>query len=128
MGALLIYLMKSSLMLALSVVLFMLLMRRETFHGVNRVLLLAVVLLSLLFPVVEWEVNTPMARVMGSVEQMVISADATVVVGQPLAVAVDAGEQTGMLHCIMYIYLAGVLLLAVRLIYVYTGGLPGAKG
>ena len=68
MGALLIYLIKSSLMLALSVVLFMLLMRRETFHGVNRVLLLAVVLLSLLFPVVEWEVNTPMARVMGSVE------------------------------------------------------------
>ena len=106
-------------MLALSVVLFMLLMRRETFHGINRVLLLAVVLLSLLFPVVEWEVNTPMARVMGSVEQMVISADATVAVGQPLAVAVDAGEQTGMLHCIMYIYLAGVLLLAVRLIYMY---------
>ena len=55
MGALLIYLMKSSLMLALSVVLFMLLMRRETFHGVNRVLLLAVVLLSLLLPAVEWE-------------------------------------------------------------------------
>lgn len=54
MGALLIYLMKSSLMLALSVVLFMLLMRRETFHGINRVLLLAVVLLSLLFPAVEW--------------------------------------------------------------------------
>ena len=43
MGALLIYLLKSSLMLALSVVLFMLLMRRETFHGINRVLLLAVV-------------------------------------------------------------------------------------
>ena len=127
MGALLIYLIKSSLMLALSVVLFMLLMRRETFHGVNRVLLLAVVLLSLLFPVVEWEVNTPMARVMGSVEQMVISADATVAVGQPLAVAVDAptdaspngGEQTGVLHYIMYIYLAGVLMLAVRLIYMY---------
>ena len=114
-------------MLALSVVLFMLLMRRETFHGVNRVLLLAVVLLSLLFPVVEWEVNTPMARVMGSVEQMVMSADATVAVGQPLAVAVDAptdaspngGEQTGVLHYIMYIYLAGVLMLAVRLIYMY---------
>ena len=119
MGALLIYLMKSSLMLALSVVLFMLLMRRETFHGINRVLLLAVVLLSLLFPAVEWEVDTPMAHIMGSVEQMVISADATVAVGQPLAVAVDAGEQTGMLHCIMYIYLAGVLLLAVRLIYMY---------
>ena len=119
MGALLIYLMKSSLMLALSVVLFMLLMRRETFHGINRVLLLAVVLLSLLFPAVEWEVDTPMAHIMGSVEQMVISADATVAVGQPLAVAVDAGEQAGMLHYVMYIYLAGVLLLAVRLIYMY---------
>lgn len=127
MGALLIYLLKSSLMLAFSVVLFMLLMRRETFHGINRVLLLAVVLLSLLFPAVEWEVNTPMARVMGSVEQMVMSADATVAVGQPLAVAVDAptdaspngGEQTGVLHYIMYIYLAGVLMLAVRLIYMY---------
>lgn len=125
MGALLIYLMKSSLMLALSVVLFMLLMRRETFHGINRVLLLAVVLLSLLLPAVEWEVDTPMARIMGSVEQMVMSADATVAVGQPLAVAVDAptdaspngGEQAGVLHYIMYIYLAGVLLLAVRLIY-----------
>ena len=117
--------MKSSLMLALSVVLFMLLMRRETFHGINRVLLLAVVLLSLLLPAVEWEVDTPMARIMGSVEQMVMSADATVAVGQPLAVAVDAptdaspngGEQAGVLHYIMYIYLAGVLLLAVRLIY-----------
>lgn len=119
MGALLIYLLKSSLMLALSVVLFMLLMRRETFHGINRVLLLAVVLLSLLLPAVEWEVDTPMAHIMGSVEQMVISADATVAVGQPLAVAVDAGEQTGMLHYVMYIYLAGVLLLAVRLIYMY---------
>ncbi len=119
MGALLIYLLKSSLMLALSVVLFMLLMRRETFHGINRVLLLAVVLLSLLFPAVEWEVDTPMARIMGSVEQMVISADATVAVGQPLAVAVDAGEQAGILHYVMYIYLAGVLLLAVRLIYMY---------
>ena len=119
MGALLIYLMKSSLMLALSVVLFMLLMRRETFHGINRVLLLAVVLLSLLLPAVEWGMDTPMAHIMGSVEQMVISTDATVAVGQPLAVAVDAGEQTGMLHCIMYIYLAGVLMLAVRLIYMY---------
>ena len=119
MGALLIYLMKSSLMLALSVVLFMLLMRRETFHGINRVLLLAVVLLSLLLPAVEWEMDTPMAHIMGSVEQMVISADATVAVGHPLAVAVDAGEQTGMLHYVMYIYLAGVLLLAVRLIYMY---------
>lgn len=127
MGALLIYLMKSSLMLALSVVLFMLLMRRETFHGINRVLLLAVVLLSLLLPAVEWEVDTPMAHIMGSVEQMVISADATVAVGQPLAVAVDAGEQTGMLH---YVNISCRCAAACRTpyIHVHTGGLPGAEG
>ena len=60
MGALLVYLIKSSLLLAVLVSLFMLFMSRETFHKLNRYLLLMIVGVSLVLPFVNVGVDTPL--------------------------------------------------------------------
>ena len=60
MGALLVYLIKSSLLLAVLVSLFMLFMSRETFHRLNRYLLLMIVAVSLVLPFVNVGVDTPL--------------------------------------------------------------------
>ena len=54
MGAFIVYIIKSSLLLAMLVSLFMLFMSRETFHKLNRYLLLCIVVVSLVLPLSMW--------------------------------------------------------------------------
>ena len=61
METIVIYLIKSGLLLAVGVALFMLLMRNETFHRFNRWLLLVIALVSVLIPTVNFGVDAPMA-------------------------------------------------------------------
>lgn len=136
MGAVLIYLIKSSLTLLVAVALFMLLMSRETFHRFNRWLLIAVVLFSLLSPAVNIGIDTPLARFAQAMEQMVLSGETVrgdVATGfeQPtMAVAHDADAVAAagdsmlslptITDAIMYAYFLGVIILALRLIYMYV--------
>ncbi len=64
------YLLKSSLFLALSMTLFLPLMLKETFHGLNRFMLLSIAVLSLLLPVTNIGIDTPLSRFGVAVEQL----------------------------------------------------------
>ena len=68
MGAFIVYLIKSSLLLAMLVSLFMLFMSRETFHKLNRFLLLLIVVVSLALPFANVGVSTPLQGVFDSIE------------------------------------------------------------
>ena len=68
MGAFVVYLLKSSLLLALLVSLFLLFMSRETFHKVNRYIMLSIVALSLVLPFVNVGVETYLGNMFASVE------------------------------------------------------------
>ena len=60
MGAFIVYIIKSSLLLAMFVSLFMLFMSRETFHKLNRYLLLFIIVVSLALPFANVGVSTPL--------------------------------------------------------------------
>ena len=68
MGAFIVYLIKSSLLLAMLVSLFMLFMSRETFHKLNRYLLLLIVVVSLTLPFANVGVSTPLQGMFDSIE------------------------------------------------------------
>ena len=68
MGAFIVYLIKSSLLLAMLVSLFMLFMSRETFHKLNRYLLLCIVVVSLALPFTNLGVSTPLQGVFDAIE------------------------------------------------------------
>ena len=68
MGAFIVYIIKSSLLLAMLVSLFMLFMSRETFHKLNRYLLLLIVVVSLALPFVNVGVSSPLQGVLDSIE------------------------------------------------------------
>ena len=69
MTAFLIYILKSALILALLVSLFMLIMSRETFHRINRGIMLGIVGLALLLPAVNLGIESPFAGVADAVER-----------------------------------------------------------
>ena len=62
MSEFLIYVLKSSLVLTFLVPLFMAFMSRETFHRINRFVLLAIMLLAFVLPAVNLGVESPFAR------------------------------------------------------------------
>ena len=68
MGAFIVYIIKSSLLLAMLVSLFMLFMSRETFHKLNRYLLLLIIVVSLVLPFANVGVSTPLQGVFDSIE------------------------------------------------------------
>ena len=75
MAAFFVYVIKSSLLLAMLVSLFMLFMSRETFHRLNRWLLLFVVMLSLVLPLVNVGVSTPLQGLFTAIENSFIYDD-----------------------------------------------------
>ena len=86
MGAFIVYLIKSSLLLAMLVSLFMLFMSRETFHKLNRYLLLFIVVVSLTLPFANVGVSTPLQGVFDSIENgFAKTDDALPVADFPLA-------------------------------------------
>ena len=139
MSEFVIYLIKSSLLLSMGVALFMLLMRGETFHRLNRLLLLVLAVLSLAVPALRFSVASPMARFSSMIEEIVNGADepvsAPVVVydwGEPIMAQVVTGNEAvtapslwqrvtsfDALHWVLAVYVSVALLLAVRLLYMY---------
>ena len=139
MSEFVIYLIKSSLLLSVGVALFMLLMRGETFHRLNRLLLLMLTVLSLAVPALRFSVASPMARFSSMIEEIVNGADepvsAPVVVydwGEPIMAQVVTGNEAvtapslwqrvtsfDALHWVLAVYVSVALLLAVRLLYMY---------
>ena len=85
MGAFIVYIIKSSLLLAMLVSLFMLFMSRETFHKLNRYLLLCIVVVSLGLPLVNIGVNTPLQGVFDFIENGGRTTDENVLVDGELS-------------------------------------------
>ncbi|MBR5336080.1 MAG: TonB family protein [Bacteroidaceae bacterium] len=139
MSEFVIYLIKSSLLLSVGVALFMLLMKGDTFHRFNRLLLLMLTVLSLAVPALRFSVASPMARFSSMIEEIVNGADepvsAPVVVydwGEPIMAQVVTGNEAvtapslwqrvtsfDALHWVLAVYVSVALLLAVRLLYMY---------
>ena len=69
MGAFAVYILKSALLLALLVSLFMLFMSKETFHRLNRYVMLSLILLSLAIPFVNVGAETPLSGMFTAVEE-----------------------------------------------------------
>ena len=89
MGAFIVYIIKSSLLLAMLVSLFMLFMSRETFHKLNRYLLLLIIAASLALPFVNVGVSTPLQGVFDSIENGFTKTDGAL----PVADVLLADEQ-----------------------------------
>ena len=89
MGAFIVYIIKSSLLLAMLVSLFMLFMSRETFHKLNRFLLLLIVVVSLALPFANVGVSTPLQGVFDSIENGFTKTDDAL----PVADVLLADEQ-----------------------------------
>ena len=86
MGAFIVYIIKSSLLLAMLVSLFMLFMSRETFHKLNRYLLLLIVVVSLALPFANVGVSTPLQGVFDSIENGFAKTDEALPVADVLLV------------------------------------------
>ena len=137
MTALLIFALKSSLLLAIFVSLFMLFMSRETFHRVNRFVLLLVVAMSLSLPFVNLGVKSPFDGVVELLSGQ--DANGEAVSGIPMlgVATVNMGEldidtaltipadEVSFIHSfdwmalIVVLYIFGIAVLLVRQLVVY---------
>ncbi len=138
MAAFLFYVLKSALTLALLVSLFMIFMTRETFHRLNRLLLLAVVVVSLLLPVVNIGVESPFSRLWSVIENNnatgqalgvslaaspSLNSDVLAVEAVPGTVSAEniaVDKPFDWLRFTFIIYMVGVALLLVRQVVVYV--------
>ncbi len=133
MTAFLIYILKSALILAVLVSLFMLFMSRETFHRINRYLMLSIISLAFLLPAVNIGIESPFCGLIDffSAES---SADALPVpptgeyiigfeepaAGVALPDAAPLQEPFDWLSLVSLLYLCGVAFLVLRQIVVYV--------
>ena len=89
MAAFLIYILKSAFVLALLVSLFMLFMSRETFHKVNRYIMLSIVFIALLLPAVNLGIESPFKGLVAAIENSFAAEEPEAVVGE---IAIDMSE------------------------------------
>ena len=89
MAAFLIYILKSAFVLALLVSLFMLFMSRETFHKVNRYIMLSIVFIALLLPAVNLGIESPFKGLVAAIENSFADDDSETAVGE---IAIDMSE------------------------------------
>ena len=119
MGTFFVYILKSSVCLALFYLFYRLLLSKETFHRFNRVALLGILFLSLLIPLLEVTTAQPteMAHTMLTLEQLLAMVD--FYSQDTVAVApVEVKEITlSGIQITLVIYLAGIEFLACRNIY-----------
>ena len=138
MSAFVIYLIKSALLLSMGVTLFMLLMKRETFHRFNRWLLLLVVAMSLVVPTIEFSFDSPMAFFSQIIEDAVVGgagpvSDIQISFAEPVVATLSADEaqpedftlwqhlsQLETIDWIVVVYFMVALFLIVRLFYMYA--------
>ena len=141
MTAFLIYVLKSALVLALLVSLFIIFMSRETFHRVNRYIMLSIVFLALLLPAVNLGIESPFNGLGDAIEDYFAAEEPEVVVGD-IAIDMSAFDELpvlpeaplGVPSVIMpveeepfnwlllaaVVYFAGVALLVVRQVVMYV--------
>ena len=146
MGAFIVYIIKSSLLLAMLVSLFMLFMSRETFHKLNRYLLLLIIAASLALPFVNVGVSTPLQGLFDSIENgftkiddalpvadVLLADEQPMMATQPLVATFDAVadvtpvsiEEKGSTAplwqiVVLVIYVLGVVLLVIRQLVMYV--------
>ena len=135
MGGFIVYIIKSSLVLAFLVPLFMAFMSRETFHRVNRFVLLAIMLLALVLPAVNLGVESPFTRFMTMMQENAAStasvdiAAGEVLVGEFDVAAMDGDNTLLSTESSMHfdwsllafiVYMSGVALLLLRQVFVYV--------
>ena len=113
MGLFFVYILKSSVCLAIFYLFYRLLLARETFHRFNRFSLLGILLLSCLLPLVEVSVKqeTEVHQTMLTLEQLLMMADAV------NAIEAGARAETATVTWIqvaLLVYLAGIVFFAFR--------------
>ena len=114
MGVFFVYILKSSVCLAIFYLFYRLLLSKETFHRFNRIALLALLLLSLLLPLIQLTTTqqTEMHQTMLTIEQLLMMAD------MPASgVAQAEGGSVSGIQIILIIYLSGILFLVCRHLY-----------
>ena len=116
MGLFFVYILKSSVCLAIFYLFYRLLLARETFHRFNRFSLLGILLLSCLLPLVEVSVKqeTEVHLTMLTLEQLLMMADAV------NATEAGARAETATVTWIqvaLLVYLAGIVFFAFRNVY-----------
>ena len=116
MGLFFVYILKSSVCLAIFYLFYRLLLARETFHRFNRFSLLGILLLSCLLPLVEVSVKqeTEVHQTMLTLEQLLMMADAV------NATEAGASAETATVTWIqvaLLVYLAGIVFFAFRNVY-----------
>ena len=141
MTAFLIYVLKSALVLALLVSLFMIFMSRETFHRVNRYIMLSIVSIALLLPAVNLGIESPFNGLGDAIEDYFAAEEPEAVVGD-IAIDMSAFDELpvlpeaplGVPSVIMpveeepfnwlllaaVVYFVGVALLVVRQVVMYV--------
>lgn len=111
MGIFFVYILKSSVCLAVFYLFYRLLLSRETFHRFNRVALLSILLLSCLLPLVEVTVEkqTEVHQTMMTLEQWLMLAD---MMNTTNVAELQIEEVTvTWIQVALLVYLAGILLL-----------------
>ena len=114
MGIFFVYILKSSVCLAVFYLFYRLLLSRETFHRFNRVALLSILLLSCLLPLVEVTVEkqTEVHQTMMTLEQWLMLAD---MMNAESTAELQAEEVTvTWIQVALLVYLAGILFFAFR--------------
>ena len=137
MAAFLIYILKSALILALLVSLFMLFMSRETFHRINRYVMLGIVWLALILPAMNIGIESPFQGVADAVIEYFTagepSSGADIVGAMPVVVVemeqaqflelnvnkADNEKPFDWLFIVTAAYSVGVVLLVVRQLVMY---------
>ena len=141
MTAFLIYVLKSALVLALLVSLFMIFMSRETFHRVNRYIMLSIVFLALLLPAVNLGIESPFNWLGDAIEDY-FAAEEPLLAADTCSMPVDMAafdelpvlpeaplgvpsvpveeEPFNWLLLAAVVYFAGVALLVVRQVVMYV--------
>ena len=119
MGLFFVYILKSSICLAVFYLFYRLLMARETFHRFNRFALLGILLLSCLLPLIEVSVkqHSEVTQTMLTLEQLLMMADAMSSVGPKVQVQ----DSTSVwIKVALLVYLAGIFFFALRNVYSLT--------
>ena len=113
MGLFLVYILKSSVCLAVFYLFYRLLLARETFHRFNRFALLGILLLSCLLPWVEVSVRqeTEVHQTMLTLEQLLMMADA--MNATETGITAEAATVTW-IQVALLVYLAGIVFFAFR--------------
>ena len=116
MGLFFVYILKSSVCLAVFYLFYRLLMARETFHRFNRFALLGILLLSCLLPLIEVSVKqeTEVHQTMLTLEQLLMMADA--MNAAETGATAEAATVTW-IQVALLVYLAGIVFFAFRNAY-----------